>query len=112
MNTTQMRCRRCQTALTDDDEYCPTCNAGPLKALIQLGTLPNGHQVNLYLDYAEHGPQIAVLRALMAKFHEQAEVLKQIRPLAEAWADPTMGDQILAVLDKLNMPSVDGQWVT
>lgn len=94
-----MRCRRCQTALTDDDEFCPTCNAGPLKALIQLGTMPNGYQVNLYLDHAEHGPQIAVLRAILEKTEVQHQALVQIRTLAEAWADPSVGDQIIALID-------------
>lgn len=74
-----LRCRRCQMPLTDDVRDCPHCGTGPLKALIQLGTMPNGHQVNLYLDQYENGPQIAVLRAILEKYQQQADQLREVR---------------------------------
>jgi hypothetical protein len=69
--------------------------------LIQLGSLPNGYELQLYLDRDEHGPQIAVLHAILEKFQAQAEALKQIRVCAEAWADPHMGAEIIAIIDGL-----------
>lgn len=99
-----VRCRRCHWTLTDEDRDCPACGR-PQKALIPLGEMSNGYAVQLYLDRDEHGPQIAVLRAILDKFQAQAAALTEIRTLAEAWADPHVGDEIIAVIDRIGPTS-------